>query len=154
MCLNIKCLVSISTNMSNYHPLQVVGRGSQTQLQVGENLNFIIQRLKGYTFQPLRHIYLCPCIMKYIFIISAKANDTNCLILLFAFALWTKQQWWSRKLIIATIVVFNSLYYSIKWYCEWLAFKHQKFGVKFNKNNHFHPLEVVGQTGGNLNYLI
>ena len=26
-------------NVSNFHPLEVVGRGSETQLQVGENLN-------------------------------------------------------------------------------------------------------------------
>ena len=25
--------------MSNFHPLEVVGRGSDTQLQMGENLN-------------------------------------------------------------------------------------------------------------------
>ena len=25
--------------MSNFHPLEVVGRGSETQLQLGENLN-------------------------------------------------------------------------------------------------------------------
>ena len=25
--------------MSNFHPLEVVGRGSETQLKVGENLN-------------------------------------------------------------------------------------------------------------------
>ena len=25
--------------MSNYHPMEVVGRGNETQLQVGENLN-------------------------------------------------------------------------------------------------------------------
>ena len=37
--------------MSNFHPLEVVGRGSETQLQVSENLNCIylfIQRFKGY----------------------------------------------------------------------------------------------------------
>ena len=28
--------------MSNFHPLEVVGRGSETQLQVGENLNCLI----------------------------------------------------------------------------------------------------------------
>ena len=42
MCLNIKickCLVSNETNMSNFHPLEVVSRGSETQLQVGENVN-------------------------------------------------------------------------------------------------------------------
>ena len=33
--------------MSNFHPLEVVGRGSDTQLQVGENLNYLIQRDKG-----------------------------------------------------------------------------------------------------------
>ena len=29
------------TNVSNLHPLEVVGRDSETQLQVGENLNKI-----------------------------------------------------------------------------------------------------------------
>ena len=33
--------------MSNVHPLEDVGRGSETQLQVGENLNDLIQRLNG-----------------------------------------------------------------------------------------------------------
>ena len=28
--------------MSNFHLLEVVGRGSDTQLQVGENLNYLI----------------------------------------------------------------------------------------------------------------
>ena len=45
MCLNIKIykyLVSNETNMSNFHPLEVVGRGSDAQLQVGENLNYLI----------------------------------------------------------------------------------------------------------------
>ena len=27
----------MNQNMSNFHPLEVVGRGSETQLQVGEN---------------------------------------------------------------------------------------------------------------------
>ena len=41
-CLNIKirkCLVLNSTHMSNFQPLEVVDRGSETQLQVDENLN-------------------------------------------------------------------------------------------------------------------
>ena len=33
--------------MSNFQPLEVVGRGSETQLQVGENLNNLTQRGKG-----------------------------------------------------------------------------------------------------------
>ena len=44
MCLNInicKCSVSNQTNTSNFHPLEVVGRGSETQLQVGENFKKI-----------------------------------------------------------------------------------------------------------------
>ena len=33
--------------MSNFHPLEVVGRGSETQLQVGENLNKLTYQDKG-----------------------------------------------------------------------------------------------------------
>ena len=36
------------TNTSNFHPLEVVGRGSETQLQVGEKLNKITSPLRGY----------------------------------------------------------------------------------------------------------
>ena len=31
-----------STNMTNFHPLEVVDRGSETQFQVDENLNHSI----------------------------------------------------------------------------------------------------------------
>ena len=34
--------------MSNFHPLEVVARGSETQLQVGENLNYIIYRFNMF----------------------------------------------------------------------------------------------------------
>ena len=37
-------------NMSHFHPLEAVGRGSGTQLQVGENINYITWRFKGYIF--------------------------------------------------------------------------------------------------------
>ena len=49
MCLFIKIsniLFQIDTNMSNFHPLEVVGSGSETQLRVGENSNYLILRLK------------------------------------------------------------------------------------------------------------
>ena len=49
MCLNIKickCLVSNKTNRSNFLPHKVVGRGSETQLQVGENSNYLIECFK------------------------------------------------------------------------------------------------------------
>ena len=42
MRLNIKIFKYLCPNlrnMSNFRPLEVVGRGSETQLQVGENLN-------------------------------------------------------------------------------------------------------------------
>ena len=42
MCLNIKIckyLFLKYTNMSSFQPLEVVGRGSETQLQVAENFN-------------------------------------------------------------------------------------------------------------------
>ena len=42
MCLNInifECLVSNSANISNFQPLEVVDRGSETQPQVVENIN-------------------------------------------------------------------------------------------------------------------
>ena len=30
------------TNISSFHPLEIVGRGSETQFQVGGNLNYLI----------------------------------------------------------------------------------------------------------------
>ena len=33
--------LKISKNMSDFHPLGVVGRGSETQLQVGENFALV-----------------------------------------------------------------------------------------------------------------
>ena len=36
-----KCSVPNSTNASNFHPLEVVGRVSEAQLQVSENLSKI-----------------------------------------------------------------------------------------------------------------
>ena len=35
------------TSMSNFHILEVVDRGSETQLQVCEKINSTTQRLKG-----------------------------------------------------------------------------------------------------------
>ena len=37
----------IKITMSNFHPLEVVGRGSETQLPVDENLNEITYREKS-----------------------------------------------------------------------------------------------------------
>ena len=34
--------IKLKKNMDNFHPLEVVDRGSETQLQVGENLNYLI----------------------------------------------------------------------------------------------------------------
>ena len=35
-----KIIVSNTTNMSNFYPLEVVAHGSKTQFQVGKNLNY------------------------------------------------------------------------------------------------------------------
>ena len=43
MCINItiyKYLVQNKMNMNNFHSPEVVGRGSETLLQVGEKLNW------------------------------------------------------------------------------------------------------------------
>ena len=52
--LKIKCdinqqeeLTSILSNLNIFHSLEVVDRVSETQLQVGENSDWIIWRLKG-----------------------------------------------------------------------------------------------------------
>ena len=37
-----KCSVSNKANLSDFHPLEVVCRGSETQLQVVKNLNYLI----------------------------------------------------------------------------------------------------------------
>ena len=44
----LKCLVLNLTNMSNLHQREAVGRGSETQLQVDENVNYLTSR-----FNPL-----------------------------------------------------------------------------------------------------
>ena len=41
---------SILSILNNFHSLEVVDRVSEKQLQVGENSNWIIWRLKGYLF--------------------------------------------------------------------------------------------------------
>ena len=49
MCLKIKilrCSFSNQTNVSIFHPLEVVDRDSETQLQVGENLNKLTYRIR------------------------------------------------------------------------------------------------------------
>ena len=35
-------MVANLTNISHFHPLDVVGRGTETQLQVDENFNYLI----------------------------------------------------------------------------------------------------------------
>ena len=45
--LDVHIFDSNCTCISNFNPLDVVDRGSKTQLQVGENLNYFIERLKG-----------------------------------------------------------------------------------------------------------
>ena len=42
-----KELTAILSNLNNFHSLEVVDRVSEIQLQVGENSDLIIWRLKG-----------------------------------------------------------------------------------------------------------
>ena len=61
MCLNIKiskCVVCNKTNISNVQPLEVVGRHSETQLQVTEHLNKIVYRINGYKRKELNQCWL------------------------------------------------------------------------------------------------
>ena len=37
----------ITKKNSNFHPLEVVGRGSETQIQLCENIDYLICRLEG-----------------------------------------------------------------------------------------------------------
>ena len=46
--------------MSSFHPLEVVGRGSETQLQVGETLNTISTGTGCFHFQPASHLASLP----------------------------------------------------------------------------------------------
>ena len=60
-CLYIKickCFIFLKINMSNFHPLKVVGRGSDTQLQVGENLNYcrIVPLCRTISSAPIHYI--------------------------------------------------------------------------------------------------
>ena len=46
--------------MGNFHPFEVVARASETQLQVGENLNKSAEQDKGLIYHPtIRSIYRC-----------------------------------------------------------------------------------------------
>ena len=45
-----KVVMTTITIISIFHPLEVVGRGSDTQLQVGEKLNVVTER---FAFLPL-----------------------------------------------------------------------------------------------------
>ena len=49
----------MNTNMSNFHPLEVVYRGSETQLQVDENLNMITDRVDKQMGQILIILHGC-----------------------------------------------------------------------------------------------
>ena len=46
MCVKTSRFLNVclkySTETVNFHPLEIVGRGSETQLQVGESLNYLI----------------------------------------------------------------------------------------------------------------
>ena len=56
----VKCLVSKSTSMSNFHPLEVVGRGSETLLQVGKNVNYWEKMSEMFGLKVNKYVYFHP----------------------------------------------------------------------------------------------
>ena len=52
--------------MSNFHSLEVVGRGSERQLQMGENLDKITQWFKG------KYLFSEDCIQAYSIILKLR----------------------------------------------------------------------------------
>ena len=52
------------TNHINFQPLEVVCRGSETQLQVAENLNGIAEELHGLTLQVVNEEMTIPTYSK------------------------------------------------------------------------------------------
>ena len=46
--------------MSNFHPLEFVGRGSETQLQVGESENYLIKRFEPLIFTQVHVLNISP----------------------------------------------------------------------------------------------
>ena len=57
--------IGLKLNMRNFHPLEVVGRGSQTQLQVGEKSNNITQRVKTWKTKDCNSYWQLKDQMKY-----------------------------------------------------------------------------------------
>ena len=45
--------------MNNFYPLEVVGRGSETQLQVGENFTCITYRVNLVHSSTCLHVHVC-----------------------------------------------------------------------------------------------
>ena len=45
--VRLTILIQINACVSNFYPVEVVARGSETQLQLGKNLNCIPQHFKG-----------------------------------------------------------------------------------------------------------
>ena len=62
-------LTSILSNLNNFNSRVVVDRVSETQIQVSENFNYIIWRLKG--FKPT----LVQCL---VFAVNSGENSTMC----------------------------------------------------------------------------
>ena len=48
--------------MDIFHPLEVVGRGSKTQLQVGENLYYLIE---GFIVKVMKYCVYMSCIVLF-----------------------------------------------------------------------------------------
>ena len=65
-----KQLISIFSNLNNFHSLEIVDRVSETQLQVGENSNWIIWRVKGQCKHSMVSSFYLKHILKVLYILD------------------------------------------------------------------------------------
>ena len=49
--------------MSNFYPLEVVGCGCETQLEVGADLNYLKEHVKAYSQIPMCHYIIQLCML-------------------------------------------------------------------------------------------
>ena len=72
-----KCLDPNSTNMSNFRPLEFVGRGSETQLKVGVKVNCTMYLNLNLNFTVLFYLYFEMCLTGDVFALKPTTPKFN-----------------------------------------------------------------------------
>ena len=150
--------------MSNFQPLEVVVRGSETQLQVGGNLNYLIYRSSQIHFKPKSswcvclHIRICKCWPQFKQIYMSNFQPLEVV----ARGSATQLQVGGNL----NYLIYRREQIHFKQMSSWcvcLDIRTCKYWSQFKQiyMSNFQPLEVVVrgsetqvQVGGNLNYLI